>query len=287
MHPTLRLLSFFCLIGTLVITCSPTSRTPAKNLSFAVLNVGQGLSQISITNDSAIVWDMGSASEWYRWYAGYLTLGSPPLQMIVLSHTDEDHRGGLSLLPELINFSGKVMVGYGADTALIRSEAGVWKNRIVFSVKGEDDSLCIDADVSVHFLWPPKEEIPENPLTSSEMKNRYSLCAQLRHKDCSVLITGDIDSIAMREIGKRKGYKITANILVVPHHGSSSALEPTFYGYSQPQWTIISCAPPPNEYGHPAQSVLDFLGALRYTTLSTFIHGSITFRSNGYYWERQ
>jgi competence protein ComEC len=245
---------------------------------FAVLDVGQGLSQLLVVDSAAISFDMGPVEEFEGWLDGYRVAGSPCLEAIVLSHEHPDHIGGIARLPDSITFSGLIITTPHADTALIRRRAGGWGDRLVFRTACQGDTLAVFREVGIRCLWPPRHlDEPYEP-------NRHSLCFRMCHGRGSVLITSDIDTVAQRLIGSRYGWDLASSAIVVPHHGSRSALSPAFYAYVDPPAAIISCGRP-NDHGHPHDQVLRLLYSFpRLVLYETALHGHIIGRSNGHYW---
>lgn len=64
------------------------------SVSLTVVDVGQGLAQIVSGGGSAMAVDMGPGASSGAWLQAWKKLGSPCLELVVLSHTDEDHAGG-------------------------------------------------------------------------------------------------------------------------------------------------------------------------------------------------
>lgn len=266
----------------LMASCSRYPLESHEELVFAVLDVGQGLSQMGVRGSRSVVWDMGSVDEYDGWLEGYRRLGEPTISAMVISHSDEDHAGGLGALDTGIAFSGMVVVSPVADTSLIRSRAGAWRKRIAFRVKSRGDTLGGLEPAVIECLWPPPDTAVEFPL-DSESKNRFSLCSRIVNGESSVLIASDIDSVAMRALARDRRWGLSSQVLVVPHHGSAGAVEPTFYGYVCPRYAVISCARD-NTYGHPADNVLDLLFQLRSQVFTTAESGHVLGKTAGAYW---
>ncbi|MCL2689257.1 MAG: MBL fold metallo-hydrolase [Chitinispirillia bacterium] len=262
-----------------------------KNFTFTVADVGQGLAQFGVCNDKAIVWDMGSASQYSAWRGAYERLGRPVIEMIVISHSDEDHFGGLSRLGNDTKWNGTVAVSPFEDTAKIRERAGDWSSRINFRFFTRGDSIKLFDFVDIICLWPPHpKEIADTeefsvsggPLNGM-MRNRLSLVFSVAHGHNRALVTSDIDSVAMSAIAAHSGYDLRAQIFVVPHHASAGSVNTLFFSYVSPQNAVISCSRT-NSYGHPSRRMLDALLDSGASIFYTYIDGTLTFESNGYYW---
>jgi competence protein ComEC len=240
---------------------------------FVVADVGQGLSQIGIQNDTAVVWDLGTLEMFDNFKALYRKLGSPFIKYIVISHSDLDHCGGLSGIDPSIRWSGTVIVRPFEDTTFIRK---LYRDPAIisFDILTAGEQVQFFNDVAIKCLWPYSS-------VDSNDKNAASFVFLLTHGRNSCLITSDIDSVTQRKI-VTENRSIKTDILVVPHHGSRN-FSSIFFRYTNPEFAVISCAQS-NPFGHPAQEVLQNLISLNAKICYTFIDGDIFFRSNYYYW---
>jgi len=268
--------------------CSDLPDESHGRFTFTAADVGQGLAQFGVYEGRAVVWDMGPASQYSAWRSAYERLGKPAIELIVISHSDEDHLGGLSRLDNNTKWNGTVAVSPFEDTAKIRARAGVWSDRISFSFFTRGDSIKLLNSVNIVCLWPPKdidaaEYFSADGTLNSVMRNRLSLVFSVAHRHSRALITSDIDSIAMSAIAAYSGYDLRAQLLVVPHHASAGSVNTLFFSYVSPQKAIISCSRT-NNYGHPSNRMLSELLDRGATMFFTYIDGTITFHSNGYYW---
>ena len=268
--------------------CSDLSDESEGRFTFTIADVGQGLAQFGVYDGRAVVWDMGSSSQYGAWQSVYEKLGRPVIEMIVISHSDEDHFGGLSRLNSDIKWNGKVAVSPFEDTAKIRERAGVWSDRIKFHLYSRGDSVKLFNSVNIICLWPPSskdierdidQELPLNGI----MRNRLSLVFSVAHGHSRALVTSDIDSIAMSAIAAHSGYDLRAQLLVVPHHASAGSVNTLFFSYVSPQYAVISCSRT-NNYGHPSPRMLNELLDRGASMFFTYIDGTLTFGSNGHYW---
>lgn len=72
----------------------------------------------------------------------------------------------------------------------------------------------IEKNLNISILWPKEEQIKNNIL------NNNSIVAKLSYRNFSILLTGDIEEVAEKEILKEyeRGYLLNATILKVGHH---------------------------------------------------------------------
>lgn len=280
---------FICSAALAVLTVScgvSDSDSGPETFTFAVLDVGQGLAQLGSMQDRAVAWDMGPPEGYRGWREGYEDLGRPRLEAVVVSHSDLDHRGGMSRLGGGVDFSGLIVTSPHEDTTLIRSTSGAWSNKVRFRCVARGDTLGMLPGVYVECIWPPAEIDEKVPLNESGPKNAYSLCFRIVYDRTTVLITSDIDTTACGALSLSRNYELQADLFVVPHHGSRGSVDPVFFGYVAPLLAIVSCGPPPNRYGHPSDEVLDLLFEMGARVVGTYDRGHVVRTSNGEYWQR-
>jgi len=271
-----------------IISCSGTgvddSEKAGGEFTFAVLNVGQGLSQAGMVQGNAVFWDMGDINTFNQWLDGYSAIGKPAIKAIVISHGDLDHKGGLSLLPDTMPFSGLVITSPYEDTAALRNFAQSWSPVIQFKTVKQGDTLALLDNVYIECLWPPNDSATIPWVEEVFTKNRFSLCFKIVYGNTSLLITSDIDTVAAEKLVERYTNTLSADMVVVPHHGSRGSLHALFYGYVHPVRAIISCGMH-NQYGHPADEVVKFLALQMVVTLNdTRYDGHVIGRTNKEYW---
>ena len=77
-----------------------------------------------------------------------------------------------------------------------------------------------------------------------------------------------------------KNYDITADVLKVGHHGSSSSTSEEFLNRVNPKIAIISCGKD-NKYGHPTKKTINKLKKKDIQIYRTDIDETIVLKSDG------
>jgi competence protein ComEC len=244
---------------------------------FTVVDVGEGLAQIGSVNDHCIFWDVGPADGYHNLFASYIQLGKPRIECIFISHSDLDHCGGLAVLDTTIDWSGKLAVNQYEDTAYLRALSTHWKTKVVFLIVKNGMTLDFLKNVSVDCLWPPED----SPFAFGEDRNLNSFVFNVTYGRTRCLISSDIDS-SVQNLLILNPVNLQSDIMVVSHHGSEN-FSPRFIQYVKPIYAVISCSGN-NAYGHPSDKLLENLLSFGATIYFTFTDGTITFRSNTYYW---
>jgi competence protein ComEC len=113
-----------------------------------------------------------------------------------------------------------------------------------------------------------------------KVRNGDSIVLELRWRDVSVLLTGDIGKAVERVIANAIP-PASLRIVKIPHHGSLTSSAPEFLAALQPRIAIVS-AGRGNHFGHPAPEVLDRYRAIGAEIFRTDQDGAVMVDSDGY-----
>jgi competence protein ComEC len=226
-----RLFRWRFLSAFLVIPFLLTPKSPLKNKEFKVnlLDVGQGLSVIITTQNNTMIYDTGA-----KFDSGFSLVDSvilPFLQtsnieninMLILSHGDNDHAGGAKKLIEYFE-NIKVLDVVGQHQACLYPESWLWDG-VLFEVLS------------------PFELIPY-------FGNNSSCVVKVSSEYGSILLTGDIEEAVEFRLVSQFKQKIQSDILLVPHHGSRSSSGEDFIDAVKPEYALNSSGYA-NQFNHP------------------------------------
>lgn len=227
------------------------------------LDVGQGDSTIIRTaKNKTIVIDGGEGEKSGFDYGKnvlfpfLINKGVRKIDFLIFSHFDSDHCGGLIYLLENIKVE-KILIGKqfekNENLEYIVNLANKKHVKIIELQAG--NKINIEKDSSLEILWPSEtENISENAI------NNNSLVCKFVCKNFSMLLTGDIESIAEEKlIEKYKNTnRLNANILKIAHHGSKTSSIQEFLNEVNPKIALIGVGRK-NKFGHPNQEVLERL----------------------------
>lgn len=216
--------------------------TPARPAPGAlwldVLDVGQGLAVVVRTHRHTLVYDTGP-----RFSAGFdagaaavvpflRQAGTRGLDMLVVSHGDNDHAGGAASVraaypPTRVRAGEPEALGAGA-VACVAGEAWTW-DRVRF-----------------RFLHPGPAARPAG--------NDGSCVLRIEAPGGRVLLPGDIEAPVERDLVAAAA-PLDVDVVVAPHHGSESSSTAGFVARVEPSWVLYSIGHG-NRWGFPAPSVM-------------------------------
>lgn len=239
---SLRLLGGVALTASLLI---PVKNLDTGSFKLVVLDVGQGSSAMIHTQNKNILVDTGAQ------FSSGLTIADMvvmpymrqntirDLDLLHITHTDNDHAGGLNLLKS----KSKWVIGQSNCLP----EQWQWD------------------DVLFERFQAPKYKTGNNgscllKVTSASGK--------------SVLFAGDIEKEAEMDLVSTEGIDVSSTVLIAPHHGSKSSSSAGFLKKVGSEMVIIS-AGFLNPYNHPHEQSLNNYRALNMQIFNTAVNGAV------------
>jgi competence protein ComEC len=178
-------------------------------------------------------------------------LGIDALPLVLISHLDADHVGGLA------GALGGRHVGVVVTGTLSPADDRVRAFDGLVHRAGGKRAVLVPGDrrstggVAVEVLAPSPERA-----VAAAAPNDLSLVLRVTVNGLSILFTGDLGAEAEARL-LRDGTDLRADVLKVPHHGSGDA-DPEFLAASGARVALISVGAD-NTYGHPTGRLLTWL----------------------------
>lgn len=273
-HRRLIALLLFCIID-MVIWMMVVRLDRAGTLTIAFLDVGQGDGiYIEAPNGNQILIDGGPGAKTLRSLGKVMPFFDRSLDLVIATHADQDHVGGLPLVLERFHVSGVMTSDNSTDTGAYKAfeqEIQDEHAKRVFARRGE--KIILDEGVALEILFPEGS-------TKGWDTNTGSIVARLTYGDTSFVFTGDSPSSIEHYLVGRYGASLASTVLKLGHHGSRTSSSREFLSVVDPEYAIIS-AGYDNAYGHPHQEVVDTLKELGIPSLSTIDKGTIIFETDG------
>jgi competence protein ComEC len=186
------------------------------------------------------------------------------LDLVILSHPQEDHMAGL---PEAAaRYAVSAVRDNGRDNT--SGTFGYFQSVSPSATSLQaGDAFVIDG-VRFEVLWPRAD------YEGAEL-NDTSLVIRVTYGEVSFLFTGDSEAPVHRAL--LEGSDVRADVLKVPHHGSKTT-DPALFAAVSPSLAVISVGAD-NNFGHPHPDTLAALSG--YRVLRTDQHGTVTVRTHG------
>lgn len=241
------------LVGLLVASALwPEAPLPTGQARLAVLDVGQGSALVLETRAHRLLVDAGPA------YPGGFDAGEQVvlpylrqrpgagLDLILISHQDRDHRGGLPAVRQA--FSAAQMLGM-ADQPCVAGQSWQWDG------------------VRFEVLHPAPGTFWNS--------NNGSCVLRVDGDGWSLLLPGDIEAEGEQALLQRlSADRLAADALLVPHHGSRTSSSKAFLDAVRPQVAVVS-AGWRHHYGHPHEEVVTRLQQVGAEVVTTAESGAV------------
>ncbi|MCK5687247.1 DNA internalization-related competence protein ComEC/Rec2 [bacterium] len=252
------------------------------NLKITIFDVGQGSSTLIQTPDgSTILVDGGGFFDISSFDTGRYIIGPylwknriKTIDYVILTHPESDHMNGLIFI--LDNFNVKTLIKNSdtRDTISYNLMMQICeKNNIkIFNPLDHGKNLDLN-NIQLIFFDSFKD-------TDVYNLNNNSLVFKINFNKFSMLFPGDILKLREHDLSKKSNIDLNCDVMLAPHHGSSSSSSKIFLEKVHPLSVIISCGWN-NKYGFPDHNVLK-----RYKDIGTKIfrtdeNGAVGVSSDG------
>ena len=208
---------------------------------------------------------------------GLFRFSDKHVDVILLTHADADHVGGLPEVVRRFDVGTIVHPSLSSESDVFGSWATAISDRDDVLTAWRGMMIGLDQDVFVEVLSAGCIEVAAPCST----RNDASTVARLRYRDVSFLFTADIEKAGEANLVSTRS-DLSATLLKAPHHGSKTSSTQTFLDAVNPAVVVVS--PGSNNFhGHPDTTVLDRLidavGEER--VLRTDLLGTIEFQTDG------
>lgn len=232
------------LAGLVYLGSIKFQRTFRDDLVLTCLDVGHGQAIVAqLPGKANVLFDAGSlyqsdvGTRIVSPFLDYEAIGR--IDALVISHNDADHINGI---PEIVEHC-KVGGVYADDsffkgtdewgTAKFLSDYLGGKGLKIRSINRE---LKLDSDATVKVLWPGEHAVESVKLSD----NDRSVVCLIEWAGVRILLCSDIEEFAQRELFRLyPGLK--ADVVVVPHHGSTKTLGAEFLTRLDTRIVLCSC----------------------------------------------
>ncbi|MGH2271943.1 ComEC/Rec2 family competence protein [Anaerohalosphaeraceae bacterium U12dextr] len=242
LHAVARKLGYTVLTAIVIAGLAVHLHSHREGLSLCCLSVGHGQAIVLRTpRGDAYLFDTGSISHkdpGSRVVIPYLKYkGIDRLRAAFISHGDLDHFNGL---PE-IAATGFLNTVYANTTFIDRAQSPSAPAQLIrqlnqYNIPIQPIPRLLNSDsIQIRSLWPT------DAVSLSLSDNDRSEVLLITYAGKSILLCGDIEAAAQTELLKQYP-DLHADILILPHHGSTTNLAPHFIACIAPDILIASCS---------------------------------------------
>jgi competence protein ComEC len=277
-----RKLSLLMIGVYLVVLWHPVSY--GNQLLVAFLDVGQGDSIFIRTPSNRVILVDGGGT--FKSAHGEYNVGEKivvpylrnegvrQIDMLVLSHPDQDHMMGLFSVLHEVPVKSILIPGFPDESESYKEFlALVQEKKIPLYLAHKGDRWDVDQGLSLQIINPPSPYIRG---TRRDV-NANCIVFELDYGKHSFLFTGDVEG-EVEPLMQSSLHPV--DVLKVAHHGSKYSTSTTFLQTVHPRYAIISVGKN-NRYGHPDQEVLERLEQEGAHIFRTDESGAVLFHTDG------
>jgi len=250
-------------------------KRPSDLLRVYFLDVGQGNAiLIDSPTHGRILYDGGPNSKVLSEIGKLLPFGDRRIDVVIGSHPDADHIGGLIDVVRRYKVGAFIEPGVESKSQIddtLRAE--VSKRRIPILLARAGMKVVLEEGIEFQILFPDRE-------ISDWETNDASIVGKLIYQDKSFLLTGDSTKKVEYLLLFSDPNILKSDVLQVGHHGSKTSTSLIYAEAVSPEYAVISTSKD-NSYGHPHKEVLDILDKVNAKILNTADFGTIKFETNG------
>lgn len=249
--------------------------TPSHELVVSFLNVGQGDAIFIETPDGVqVLVDGGPDSAVLRELGKVMGVGDRDIDVVVATHSDKDHVGGLSDVLQRYTVHHIIRTENLNDTTVAQAfERAVAAEGAVVTYARAGQVWQLGASTTL-VIYSPASDPREWE------SNAASIVVQLRYGDIEFLLTGDAPIGTEQYLSGRYGTELESEVLKLGHHGSRTSTSEELLAVVSPLYAVVS-AGSDNSYGHPHAEVVERVHAQGAALVSTADGKSVTFRTDG------
>jgi competence protein ComEC len=267
-------------IGALVVVAVATISVPAaseilpkswplRDWSLVACDVGQGDAFVIQSDGRTAVIDVGSDDDLINRCLAELNISR--IDLLVLSHFDFDHVGGIRGAIDNRSVSTAIVSGFPDDRPATKQALDLLATRKARLITAEPTISGKLGEFAWRILAPSKEA------TEAKDSNDASVVMIFSSSDYDLLLLGDLGEAGQQRI-KNSAMGILSRsdkplILKVSHHGSNDQ-STELHESLRPELAVISVGEQ-NGYGHPGKELLDQLARSGSRVLRTDQHGSL------------
>jgi competence protein ComEC len=251
------------------------SNQGTARLQVSFLDVGQG-DAIFVTTPGGnqMLIDGGSNASVLRELGKVMPFYDRSIDVLVATHADQDHIGGLVEVLKRFNVDLFVRTNTTSTSAVyLELENLIKQKNIRQEIIKSPEIISLGGGAEFDIIFPIQD-------TAGWETNEASIVGKLTYGNNSFLLTGDSPQKIEKYLVGKYGDFLKSDVLKAGHHGSKTSSSELFIGSVSPAYVIIS-AGLNNRYGHPSPETLAIFNNFQEKILQTLGRGMIRFESDG------
>jgi competence protein ComEC len=257
--------------GCSAVELNNSTNTQGKNLLLVhYIDVGQADSILIQVNNKNMLIDAGNRGDADAIVSYLQKQGVKKLDYVIATHPHEDHIGSMSDVIKKFPITEFYAPKKTSTTKTFENMINALNGKKIITSKAGVE-LNLGENIKAEFLAPNNDKYEE--------VNNFSAVLKLTYGDNKFLFMGDAENLSEGEI-LASSVDVSADVIKVGHHGSSTSSSKEFLDKVSPKIAIISVGKG-NDYGHPHKETLEEFKKRGYTVYRTDIDGTIILQSDG------
>ncbi len=256
-----------------VYLISPPMEVPEGSyLRVDFVDVGQADFIVVECDGEYMTIDGGNVSDSQLVYSYLSERSIEKVDTVVITHAHEDHCGGVSAIFECVEVETVYCPVTEYDTKAFRN--------VLSAVHTQGLEITIPVVGEIFTVGSAQVQVI-GPVKTYEDTNDTSIVLRLTYGETSFIFTGDAESASEHDI-LDAGFDVSADVLKVGHHGSSTSTSYVWLKAVAPTYAVISSSRADEpEYNHPHEEVVSRLRDEDAIVYRTDLQGTVTCITDG------
>ncbi|WP_213815174.1 ComEC/Rec2 family competence protein [Glaciihabitans sp. dw_435] len=270
--------ALFVVVGVVVAAAAVGSHIAQRSgwlddWQIAACDIGQGDAMVVRSAGQVALMDTGPDPAPLT--ACLRTLGIDHIDLLVLSHFDLDHVGGVSAVYSKVTHAFVGPVAGAADQDIVNALSA--SGAIVEQVSRGPEGML--GDLRWRLLWPPATLGDIEPGNAASVTIMFEPAGECAGGCLSSLFPGDLGEDAQNRMLAANPGPLTVDVIEVAHHGSSDQSD-RFYARVAATVGLIGVGVD-NGYGHPTSRLLEILASVKTGVERTDLDGLVLVAPGG------